>query len=175
MECAWFPISLLEMLQSSVSYFEVLTFFCWRKLQASPVLTASSVHRDMKTLSGWKTFKWLTLAPQVLKSVTHKSRKGNVTILTWCNVAQVLSLQLIISIKAEEARDSWGVKQHTASVVRDSASSKATDTPSKTFHSECPCFMETHLPHVQSSLAGKHSQPPPQYGCGTLTQSRIHF
>lgn len=92
----------------------VLTFFSWRKLRASPVLSGSSLHWDMRTLRVWKTFKWLSLAPQVLQPVTHKRRKGNVTILTWCNVAQEgLSLQLIISIKAtffpaEEACDSWG-------------------------------------------------------------------
>lgn len=57
-KCAWFPISLLETLQSSVILM-ALTFFNWRKLRASPILSGSSLHWDMRTFRGWKTFKWL--------------------------------------------------------------------------------------------------------------------
>lgn len=74
--------------QAQSAILMALTFFNWRKLQASPVLLGSSLHRGMRTLRGWKTFKWLALAPQVLQPVTCKSRKGNVTILTGCSEAQ---------------------------------------------------------------------------------------
>lgn len=161
----------------------VLTFFNWRKLRASPVLLGTLLHGDMRTLRGWKTFKWLSLASQVLPPVTHKSRKGNVAILTWCNVAQEdhRSLTATHHLKAtffllRKPVTAGGEATH--GLCGEGLSlppPQNTDTPGKTFQAGCPCFMETHLPRVQHSLAGKRSQPPPWHGCRALTQSTISF
>lgn len=99
MEYAWFPISLLETLQSSVSYFDGVNFFLLEKTPSlsSPdgKLTAPR-HENSQWLENIQVAHLGSTSP----TVSYKSRKGNVIILTWCNVAQVLSLQLIIAIKA---------------------------------------------------------------------------
>lgn len=87
-KCACFPSLCWKRYKAQSVILMVLPFFNWRKLQASPVLLGSLLHRDMRTPRVWMTFRWLSLAPQVLAPVTHKSRKRNMAILTWCNVGQ---------------------------------------------------------------------------------------
>lgn len=84
---AWFPISLLEMLQYLACYFDGVDVFLIGEKSEAPILSGSLLHQDVRTLRARKTFKWLSLTPQVLQTDTLKSTKGNLANLTCSNVA----------------------------------------------------------------------------------------